>query len=56
MAAKPAPERIFQVISTILGRKYAVHIDYILQAPGPSGLFLQNSCCVKATEMKGEIT
>ena len=38
MAAKPNPERVYAVISTILQRRYEVKISYSLEyrpSPGP---------------------
>lgn len=54
MASKPNAERVFQVLTRILERRYDVKIKYILEAPGRSGPLFSDTSCEYATEKEGE--
>jgi hypothetical protein len=54
MASAPNVDRVFQVLTKIIERRYDVKIKYILEAPGQSGRFLSDKSCEYATKQKGE--
>ena len=54
MASKPNVERVFQVLTRILERRYDVKIEYILETPGRSGPLFSEKSYENATQTKGE--
>lgn len=54
MATKPNAERVYQVITKILQRRYDINIEYVLESPGPSGHFFSDLCYENATNTEGE--